>query len=75
MKINCFNEEKKCLATAGHFQGLLCYFCIAVRLFLIPGVKEKKKVFCFFKWSGTTWHVTSEVFSTVLQKRHENLSA
>lgn len=47
MKINCFNEEKKCRATGGHFQGLLCYFCIAVRLFLIPGVKggggKKKK--------------------------------
>lgn len=48
MKINCLNEEKKCWATGGHFQGLLCYFWIAVRLFLIPGVKaggKKSSVF------------------------------
>lgn len=43
MNLNCFNDEKKCWATGGHFQGLLCYFCIAVRLFLIPGVREGKK--------------------------------
>lgn len=36
-------KKKKCWATGGHFQGLLCYFCIAVRLFLIPGVKGGKK--------------------------------
>lgn len=30
--------------------------------------RKEKKSFCFFKCSGTTWHVTSEVFSTVLQK-------
>lgn len=48
MKLNSFNEEKKCWATGGHFQGLLCYFCFAVRLFLIPGVREGEKSLLFF---------------------------